>query len=530
MTRYIFVTGGVLSALGKGIAASSIAVLLQRQGFKVRIRKGDPYINFDCGTMNPYQHGEVFVTYDGGETDLDLGHYERFTGTPASKHDNITTGRIYFEVIEKERRGEYLGNTVQVIPHITDAIKQFITHDTQDDDFIIFEVGGTIGDIEGLPFVEAIRQLGYDLGWDRCLYIHLTLVPYIATAKELKTKPSQHSVQQLLSLGIQPNMLLCRSSYPLPEALREKLALFCNVPKKRVFDAIDVSHIYEVPLRFDDQAMAQEICDYFKIKVSPPEMQEWAAMVQQLKNPKHKIALGIIGKYAELPDAYKSLLEALAHAGLALETDVEIAWVPVEDLTPEEAPMRLAGLDALIVPGGFGARGTEGKKVALAFAREHKIPCLGICLGMQLMVIEFAQNVLGIQDADSTEFRNTSEPVVSLMRQTEQLGGTLRLGNYPCLLQEGSQAFKIYGASLIEERHRHRYEVNTSYQKDLEAAGLLFSGMSPDGKLPEIVEVAEHPWMVGVQFHPEFKSTPLKPHPLFVGLVQAALGIKKEKK
>lgn len=536
MTHFIFVTGGVLSSLGKGIASASIAALLQAHGYKVRIRKLDPYINVDPGTMNPYQHGEVFVTDSGTETDLDLGHYQRFTGVNPEKTDNITAGGIYFDVLTRERRGDYLGKTVQVIPHITDAIKEFILHDTQDLDFLIVEIGGTVGDIESLPFIEAIRQLGNDLGRSKTLYIHLTLVPYVECAGEMKTKPAQHSVKELLGFGIQPDFLLCRCVETLSENARTKLALFCNLPLDHIFNAVDVKTIYEVPLRYHQQEMDSKILKYFKLDSSDSvNLKNWEILVDGIQNPLHHVTVGVIGKYADLLDAYKSLNEALAHGGIDHKTKVQVKWVVAEDLEKENGLDYLKDLDAILIPGGFGNRGVEGKLKAIRYAREHGVPFLGICLGMQLTVVEFARNVLGLQDANSTEIEITNNPVVGLMSvwekdgkkeqrfQEDNLGGTMRLGAYSCILKENTRAWTIYGVDKISERHRHRYEVNMAYRDRLENRGLIFSGLSPDGSLPEIVEIQGHPWFIGVQFHPEFKSTPFYPHPLFSSFIGAAL-------
>lgn len=534
MTNFIFVTGGVVSSLGKGLAAASLAALLQARGYRVRLRKLDPYLNVDPGTMSPYQHGEVFVTDDGTEADLDLGHYERFTNVSATVSDSTTTGKIYANVLQRERRGDYLGATVQVVPHVIDEIKAFIMKDAQEEDFLIVEIGGTVGDIESLPHLEAIRQLGYDLGRDRTLFLHLTLLPYIPSAGELKTKPSQHSVKELLSVGIQPDFLLCRCDRPIPEEARRKLALFCNLQPEKVIAAIDVDTIYQVPLKFYDQRLDQRICTYFGLPENASvDLSAWKTIVQRSNTPKHKTKVAIVGKYLELNDAYLSLTEALKHAGVANDTRVELNWVDAEDLA--NLPQALEGARAVLIPGGFGSRGVEGKIQAIRWAREKKIPFLGICMGMQLSVIEASRNLLGLQDASSTEFGPTSEPVVALLKewlsgeQIERrsaggdLGGTMRVGSYPCVIQSKSLAEKIYQQLEIQERHRHRYEVNMNYRTQLESVGLIFSGLSPDGALPEIVERADHPWFVGVQFHPEFKSRPFAPHPLFVSFIQASL-------
>ena len=540
-TRYIFITGGVLSSLGKGIASASIAALLQAQGYKVKIKKLDPYINYDPGTMNPYEHGEVYVTRDGAETDLDLGHYERFTGIPSTKNDNTTAGKIYFEVIQKERAGDYLGKTVMVIPHITDKIKSFIRADTENYDFVLCELGGTIGDIEGLPFVEAIRQFGNDLGRDLCCFVHLTLLPYIKTAGEFKTKPSQRSVKDLLSLGIQPDFLLCRGEVPLPDEARSKLSLYCNLPKARVFNAIDVPSIYMVPDVLQKEGLDQEIVKFFRLPYNVPDMEKWQPYVAAIDDDS-PLKIGMIVKYEKLKDAYKSLVESLVHASYAVKKKVEIVWIGSEELEEGEGNLEIMRvLDAIIVPGGFGARGTEGKISALRFARENKVPCLGICLGMQLMVIEYARTVLGWHDANSTEQISDCKPVVSLITEWDKdglkesrseegnMGGTMRLGAYPCHIKADSLLHHIYQKDIVHERHRHRYEVSAKYRKDFEGAGLNFSGMSPDQRLTEVVEVKEHPWMIGVQYHPEYESWVGSPNPLFKSFLEAALNYKEGK-
>jgi CTP synthase len=536
MTRFIFITGGVVSSLGKGLSSAALGALLQARGFKVRLRKLDPYINVDPGTMNPYEHGEVFVTDDGAETDLDLGHYERFTGVPSRQSDNVTTGRIYQTVIAKERRGDYLGATVQVIPHITNAIKDFVLSETDDSDFALIEIGGTVGDIEGLPFLEAIRQLGIDLGRERAVYVHLTLVPYIAASGELKTKPTQHSVKELRSIGIQPDLLLCRSEKPIPEGERRKMALFCNVKVESVIEALDVSTIYQVPLSYHDAGFDEQILAHFGIDAPPPDLGPWQEIVQRIEKPEGEVRIAVVGKYVELQDAYKSLAESLTHGGIANKVGVEIDWVESEIFEQDDQALaRLEGVNGILVPGGFGERGAEGKILAARFAREHKVPYFGICFGMQMAVIEAARNLAGIEKANSTEFGPTEEPVIGLMtewtrgnakemRQAEDdLGGTMRLGAYPCILRDGTKVSDIYGGGEISERHRHRYEVNINYRDRLEAVGLCFSGMSPDGELPEIVEYPDHPWFVGVQFHPELKSKPFDPHPLFSSFIEAAV-------
>jgi CTP synthase len=540
-TRLIFVTGGVLSSLGKGIASASIAALLQAHGYKVRIRKLDPYINFDPGTMNPYEHGEVYVTQDGTETDLDLGHYERFTGVPSSRQDNTTAGKIYYEVIERERKGHYLGGTVMVVPHITDAIKEFILNETKDLDFLICEIGGTVGDIEGLPFLEAIRQLKLDLGLEHCAYVHLTLVPFIQTTGEFKTKPSQHSVKELLSRGIQPDFLLCRSEKKLPESAQKKLSLFCNVPKNRVINARDVASIYQVPLGFHQDHLDKEILKYFGLPYKEPELSKWLPFIDALENPKTSVTIGLVVKYEKLKDAYKSLVESLIHAGVVLRCSVKISWISAEDIEQNEESHLLRDIDGIIVPGGFGPRGMEGKLRALRYARENHIPCMGICLGMQLMVIEYARSVLGWKEASSSEFGVSEKPVVSLITEWQKfgtyetrseddhLGGTMRLGIYPCVIKPKTKLADIYGVTERGERHRHRYEVSISYKDDLEAAGLIFSGLSPDNRLTEAVEVENHPWMIGVQYHPEFESYVGAPNPLFVSFLRASLEYQKKK-
>ncbi|MCX7338177.1 MAG: CTP synthase [Alphaproteobacteria bacterium] len=532
LPRYIFITGGVASSLGKGIASAALGALLQSRGFSVVLRKLDPYLNVDPGTLSPYQHGEVFVTDDGTEADLDLGHYERFTDVPATAADYVTTGKIYSTVLAKERRGEYLGSTVQVIPHITDEIKNFITYGTEETDFILCEIGGTVGDIEGLPYLEAIRQLRNDLGRDRTMFIHLTLLPYIATAGELKTKPTQHSVKELLSVGIQPDLLLCRSDRPIPIEAKRKLAQFCNVKSEFVVAALDADNIYRVPLLYHDEGFDSRVCEYFGVHNTCADLTKWNTVLGNFEKATHKIKIGIVGKYVSLPDAYKSLMQAIMHGGLPLHTTAELVWINSEI---DDVFDKLKDVDGIIVPGGFGERGVEGKLSAIQYARENKVPYLGICFGMQLAVIEACRNVLGIRNASSTEFGPTADPVIGLLTEwstsfgsqsrteDDNLGGTMRLGAYPCSLTKGSLAQKIYGQPEIVERHRHRYEVNTTYRERLEQAGLVFSGLSPDGKLPEIVEWADHPWFVGVQFHPELKSRLFSPHPLFKSFVEACL-------
>jgi CTP synthase len=536
LPRFIFITGGVVSSLGKGLAAASLAALLQARGYKVRLRKLDPYLNVDPGTMNPFQHGEVFVTEDGAETDLDLGHYERFTGVNATRQDSITTGKIYSQLIAKERRGDYLGGTVQVIPHVTDLIKNFVLENSDGEDFILCEIGGTVGDIEGLPFFEAIRQLGYSLGRERVCYIHATLVPYIAAAKELKTKPTQHSVKELRSIGIQPNILLCRSDREIPVEERRKIALFCHLPEAAVIQALDARSIYEVPIRYHAEGLDVQLLAHFGLPCeAEPNLSRWQDIMTREQSPEREIVIALVGKYTKLSDAYKSLTEALAHAGIHHRVKVKVKWVNSRTLTEQTVADKLKDVHAILVPGGFGESGVEGKLIAIQHAREQQIPYLGICFGMQMAVIEAARHIAGIPDATSSEFGHPGSPLVGLLtewmqdgtRQTrdgqDDLGGTMRLGSYPCVLTPGSLAAHVYDAPQIAERHRHRYEVNLAYREALEKAGLRFSGMSPDGTLPEIIERTDHPWFIGVQFHPEFKSRPFAPHPLFAAFVDAAL-------
>ena len=538
MARSIFITGGVVSSLGKGLMAASLAALLQARGYKVRIRKFDPYLNVDPGTMSPYQHGEVYVTDDGAETDLDLGHYERFTGVSARQADNITSGRIYRDIIIRERRGDYLGATVQVIPHVTDAIKAFAQAETDGLDFVLCEIGGTVGDIEGLPFIEALRQLRNELGRENTCSVHVTLVPYVAAAGELKTKPTQHSVRELTSLGVQPDILLCRCEHPLPENERNKIALFCNVRKQAVIPALDASSIYSVPLQYHAEGLDAEVLHHFGLSTPAPELSRWEDIVDRFQNPEGEVTIGVVGKYVGLPDAYKSLNEALVHGGMANRVKVNIRWIDAElfEAGDDEIVARLEPMDGILVPGGFGVRGSEGKIASVRFARERKVPFFGICLGMQMACIEGARNTAGIADASSTEFGPTDEPVVGIITEwmsaeglqqrgaDTDLGGTMRLGAYEAKLAGNSHVSVLYGgATTISERHRHRYEVNSAYREPLEAGGLVFSGMSPDGLLPEIVERPDHPWFVGVQFHPELKSRPFDPHPLFAGFIAAAL-------
>ncbi len=535
MTRFIFITGGVVSSLGKGLSSAALGALLQARGFKVRLRKLDPYLNVDPGTMSPYQHGEVYVTDDGAETDLDLGHYERYTGVAARRSDSVTTGRIYSTVIGRERRGEYLGATVQVIPHVTDAIKEFVLADIDDEDFILCEIGGTVGDIESLPFLEAIRQLGNELGRDRALFVHLTLVPWIPAAGELKTKPTQHSVKELLGLGIQPDVLLRRCDRPIPEGARKKIALFCNLREERVIPALDVDTIYDVPSAYHREGFDRQVCEHFGLDAPEPKLERWTEIVSRIHRPEGEVAIAVVGKYTHLLDSYKSLAEALTHGGIANRVKVKLDWLDSEIFEREDAVQYLNGVHGILVPGGFGERGAEGKVEAVRFARERGVPYFGICFGMQMAVIEAARHLADLPGAGSTEFGPCAEPVIGLMTEwlrgnvlekrdaSGDLGGTMRLGAYEALLLPGSRAAEIYGATTIHERHRHRYEVNIRYKDRLEAAGLRFSGMSPDGILPEIVELPNHPWFVGVQFHPELKSKPFDPHPLFTSFIRAAL-------
>ena len=536
MARYIFITGGVVSSLGKGLASAALGALLQARGYRVRLRKLDPYLNVDPGTMSPYQHGECFVTDDGAETDLDLGHYERFTGRPANKMDNITTGRIYQDIIAKERRGDYLGGTVQVIPHVTDAIKAFVLDGNDDYDFVLCEIGGTVGDIEGLPFFEAIRQLGNELPRGHAVYIHLTLMPFIATAGELKTKPTQHSVKELRSIGIQPDILMVRCDRKIPESERRKLSLFCNVREGAVIPAYDVKSIYDVPIAYHKEGLDDEVLAAFGITGAPAlDLSRWTGISETLANPEGEVTIAIIGKYTVLKDAYTSLIEALVHGGIANNVRVNIEWIESEIFEKEDPTPWLESVHGILVPGGFGERGAEGKIAAARFARLHKVPYFGICFGMQMAVIEAARNLAGIRDANSTEFGEAAEPVVGLMtewskgnqievrRADGELGGTMRLGAYQARLQKGSRIADIYGSEMISERHRHRYEVNIAYRERLEQAGLRFAGTSPDGQLPETVEIDDHPWFIGVQYHPELKSRPFEPHPLFASFVAAAI-------
>jgi CTP synthase len=536
MARYIFITGGVVSSLGKGLASAALGALLQARGYTVRLRKLDPYLNVDPGTMSPYQHGEVFVTDDGAETDLDLGHYERFTGVPAKKSDNITTGRIYQEILAKERRGDFLGGTVQVIPHVTDAIKGFVLSGNDDVDFVLVEIGGTVGDIEGLPFFEAIRQLGNELPRGHSVYIHLTLIPFIPSAGELKTKPTQHSVKELRSIGIQPDILLCRCDREVPRSERKKIALFCNVREEAVIQALDVASIYDVPLAYHHEGLDAQVLAAFGIDGAPaPKLDRWETISRAIASPEGEVTIAIVGKYTGLKDAYKSLNEALFHGGIANRVKVKLEWIESETFEREDPAPWLENVHGILVPGGFGERGSEGKILAARFARERKLPYFGICFGMQMAVIEAVRSLVGIKNAGSTEFGPTPEPAVGLMTEwmrgneleqrkaTGDLGGTMRLGAYEAALSEDSRIARIYKSTRISERHRHRYEVNTKYRKGLEAAGMRFCGMSPDGLLPETIEFPNHPWFIGVQYHPELKSRPFDPHPLFASFIAAAV-------
>ncbi len=535
MSRFIFITGGVVSSLGKGLSSAALGALLQARGFKVRLRKLDPYLNVDPGTMSPYQHGEVYVTDDGAETDLDLGHYERFTGVSCRKTDSVTTGKIYSNVIAKERRGDYLGATIQVIPHVTDAIKEWIKADLGDEDFVLCEIGGTVGDIESLPFLEAIRQLGNELGKERAMFVHLTLVPYIPAAGELKTKPTQHSVKELQAVGIQPDLLLCRSDREIPADSRRKIAQFCNVRPSAVIQALDVDTIYAVPLAYHAEGYDGEVCRHFGIEAKEPDLAKWQNVVDRIRQPEGEVNIAIVGKYTSLLDAYKSLAEALRHGGIANNVKVNLNWIDSEIFEREDTVQHLEGVHGILVPGGFGERGAEGKINSARFARERKVPYFGICFGMQMAVIEATRNLVGVKEASSTEFGPCKEPVVGLMTEWVRgnalekrtaggdLGGTMRLGAYEAHLQKGSAVAEIYGSQTIYERHRHRYEVNINYKDRLEKVGLRFSGMSPDGILPEIVEIPDHPWFIGVQYHPELKSRLFEPHPLFVSFIGAAV-------
>ncbi len=534
MARYVFVTGGVVSSLGKGLSSASLASLLQLRGFKVRVRKLDPYLNVDPGTMNPFQHGEVFVTDDGAETDLDIGHYERFTGISATQSDNITTGGIYSDIIKKERRGDYLGGTVQVVPHVTDRIKKFISQDVKNEDFIICEIGGTVGDIESLPFLEAIRQFSNDVGKKNSLFIHLTLVPYLKASGELKTKPTQHSVKELRSLGIQPDIIICRSEREIPKTERKKISLFCNVPIDNVIETVDVKTIYEAPISFHKEKLDDRVLSFFNIKTKKlPDLSKWKNITSIVLNPKKGVNIGIIGKYVDLKDAYKSLDEALIHGGISNNVKVNLKRIDSENLKPDKIEPLLKDVTGVLIPGGFGKRGTEGKIAAIKYARLNNIPFFGICFGMQMAVIEAARNLLNIKNASTSEFGNNCTPVVGLLEEWQKgkkkikgteknLGGTMRLGLYDAVLKNNSLISKIYSEKKIKERHRHRYEVNIKYKSDFEKKGLIFSALSPDGSLPEIIELKGHPWFIGVQFHPEFKSRPFTPHPLFSSFIKAA--------
>ena len=535
MPNFIFITGGVVSSLGKGLASAALGAILQSRGYTVRLRKLDPYLNVDPGTMSPTQHGEVFVTDDGAETDLDLGHYERFTGVSARKTDNVTSGQIYSDVISKERKGDYLGATIQVIPHVTNAIKDFIVSDLEKEDFVLCEIGGTVGDIESLPFLEAIRQLGNELGKQNTCFLHLTLVPFIAAAGELKTKPTQHSVKELQSVGIRPDIVLCRTEAPIPDEQRNKIALFCNIPQNAVIEALDAESIYDVPLAYHKTGLDSVICDHFGLKPREPKLKIWHEIISAIKNPEGQVKIAVVGKYTSLIDSYKSLAEALVHGGIANNTKVDFTWIDSSELLNDETlKEKFENIHGILVPGGFGERGSEGKILAIKFAREHKIPFLGICFGMQMAVIEAARNLALMPNAGSTEFGQCSSPVVGLLTEwtkddniikrssEDDLGGSMRLGAYECHLTSGSLVESMYNKSIIFERHRHRYEVNIEYKGDLQNIGLQFSGMSPDGILPEIVEYNNHPWFIGVQFHPELKSKPFDPHPLFSGFIGAA--------
>jgi CTP synthase len=539
--RYIFITGGVVSSLGKGLASAALGALLQARGFSVRLRKLDPYLNVDPGTMSPFEHGEVFVTDDGAETDLDLGHYERFTGVPARLTDSVSAGRIYSNVLERERRGDYLGKTIQVIPHVTNEIKDFLSIGEEEVDFMLCEIGGTVGDIEGLPFFEAIRQFSHDRARGQCIFMHLTLLPYLAASGELKTKPTQHSVKELQSIGIAPDILVCRSEQPIPDKEREKIALFCNVRKEHVVAAYDLKSIYEAPLAYHHEGLDQAVLDAFQISPAPrPDLRVWQDVADRIHTTDGAVNIAIVGKYVQLEDAYKSIKEALIHGGMANRVKVNVEWVDAEIFEREDPAPHLEGFHAILVPGGFGERGTEGKIRAAEFARTRKIPYLGICLGMQMAVIEAARNVAGLKHAGSEEFdlesgKKRFEPVVYHLREwvqgnekvqrniSDDKGGTMRLGAYDAVLKAGSRVAQIYGTTQIDERHRHRYEVDTRYRDKLEECGLTFSGMSPDGRLPEIVEWSDHPWFIGVQYHPELKSKPFAPHPLFADFVRAAI-------
>ena len=535
MTKFIFITGGVTSSLGKGLASASLAALLQSRNLKVHLKKLDPYLNIDPGTMSPYQHGEVFVTDDGAETDLDLGHYERFTGIPTRRNDNVTSGKIYSNVLLKERKGDYLGATVQIIPHVTNEIKEFILDNTKNDDVVLCEIGGTVGDIEGLPFLEAIRQLRNDLGKENTLFIHLTLVPYLESSREFKTKPTQHSVKELLGLGIQPDILLCRCERSLPEDSKKKISLFCNVNNNSVIPAVNVSNIYEVPRNLHKHGLDKEVCNFFNLKTKKPDLKKWELIEKRISNPEGNVTIGLVGKYNTLEDSYKSLIEALIHGSLSNNVKLKVEWLDSEIFEKNKKIDTLNRINGILIPGGFGIRGTQGKINAANYARLNNIPYFGICLGMQIAVIEVARNLLGLKNANSTEFTKTKDPVIGIMTEwikkskivkrdtNDRMGGTMRLGAYDCVLKKKSKIFEIYKKNKISERHRHRYEVNLNYLKKLEKCGLKFSGLSPDGNLPEILELENHPWFIGVQFHPELKSKPFDPHPLFVSFIKAAV-------
>ena len=535
MTKYIFITGGVASSLGKGLAAASLASLLQSRNLKVHLKKLDPYLNIDPGTMSPYQHGEVFVTDDGAETDLDLGHYERFTGIPSRKNDNITSGKIFSNVLMKERRGDYLGATVQIIPHVTNEIKKFVLDNTKKDDVVLCEIGGTVGDIEGLPFLEAIRQLRNDLGKENTLFIHLTLVPYLESSREFKTKPTQHSVKEVLGLGIQPDILLCRCERTLPEESRRKIALFCNVNYNSVIPAENVNNIYKVPRNLHKYGLDKEVCNFFNLKTKKPDLKKWELIEKRISSPEGEVTIGLVGKYNTLEDSYKSLVEALIHGSISNNVKLNIEWLDSEIFEKKIKIDTLNRINGILIPGGFGIRGIQGKINAANYARLNNVPYFGICLGMQIAVIEVARNLLGLKKADSTEFAKTKDPVIGIMTEwvkknktvktsaNGNMGGTMRLGAYECLLKKKSKIFDIYKRSKISERHRHRYEININYLKKLEKCGLKFTGISPDGSLPEILELENHPWFIGVQFHPELKSKPFDPHPLFVSFIKAAV-------
>jgi len=535
MTRFIFITGGVVSSLGKGLTSAALGALLQARGFKVRLRKLDPYLNVDPGTMSPYQHGEVYVTDDGAETDLDLGHYERYTGVASRRSDNVTTGQIYSKVIARERRGDYLGATVQVIPHVTEAIKEFVRADLSDEDFVVCEIGGTVGDIESLPFLEAIRQLGNEVGPARSLFVHLTLVPFIASAGELKTKPTQHSVKELQGLGIQPDILVCRCEHAIGRESRSKIALFCNVPVEAVIEARDVDTIYAVPRAYHEHGLDTEVCRHFGIEAPAPDLAMWDQVVERIRQPDGEVTIGVVGKYTSMIDSYKSLAEALTHGGVANNVRVNVNWLDSEIFEADGAIHHLENVNGILVPGGFGVRGAQGKIAAARFARERTVPYFGICFGMQMAVIEVARSLAGLPGAGSTEFGPCEDPIIGLLTEwthgnrierrnvDSNLGGSMRLGAYPCHLLPDTKVRAIYGVADISERHRHRYEVNITYRQRLEEAGLRFSGLSPDGELPEIVEFEPHPWFIGVQFHPELKSKPYDPHPLFTSFIEAAV-------